>query len=73
MDRLLATTALAVGVAEAYAIKNKVPGDTITERIRVYFRVKQENTGNLGAFAFIAFLGTFSAWFSAHILKHKDV
>lgn len=73
MDLLLAVTFLAVGGAETYAIKNKVPGDTISERTRVYFRVKKESTTRIGAFAFLALLGTFATWFAAHILKYTNV
>ncbi len=73
MDRLLAVAFIAVGGAEAYAIKNKVKGDTISERTRVYFRVKKENTGKAGAFAFVSLIGTFFAWFVAHILKEKSI
>lgn len=73
MDRLLAVTGILLGVAEAYAIQNSVPGDTISERTRVYFRIKRENTGKTGAFVFLAFLGTFSTWFAAHITKGKNL
>ena len=50
---------------EAWAIKNKTSGDTITEHVRHYFRVK----GKVGSFAFLAFFGTFAAWFIAHIVQ----
>ncbi len=73
MDRLLAVTGLLVGAAEFYAIQNSVPGDTISERTRVYFRIKADNTGKAGALVFLAFLGSFSAWFAAHITKGKDL
>ncbi len=69
MDRLLAVTGFMVALAEMYAIQNSVPGDTISERTRVYFRIKQQNTGKAGAFVFLAFLGSLSAWFAAHITK----
>ncbi len=69
MDILLAVTFLLVGGAEAYAIKSRVPGDTISERVRVYFRIKRDATGKAGAFVFLALVGTFAAWFAAHITK----
>lgn len=52
-------------VFETWAIKNKTKGDTITEHVRHYFRVK----GKVGSFAFLAFFGTFAAWFVAHIVQ----
>lgn len=52
-------------VFEAWAIKNKTKGDTITEHIRHYFNVK----GKFGSFAFLAVFGTFAAWFAAHIIQ----
>lgn len=50
---------------EVWAIKNKVPGDTYSERTREYFAIK----GKTGSFIFLSFLGTSSAWFAAHIVK----
>lgn len=70
MDLLLAVFGLIVGGAELYAIRNKVPGDTISERTRHYFRVKRENTGVGGAWAFIVLVGIFVVWFPVHILKY---
>lgn len=61
---MLALTLIPLIGFEAYAIKNKVPGDTISERVRVYFQVK----GKTGAFIFLAFLGSSTAWFAAHIV-----
>lgn len=69
MDVLLALTFLLVGGAEAYAIKNKVPGDTISERTRVYFKIKRENTSRAGLWAFLSLVGVFFAWFIVHIAK----
>lgn len=52
-------------VFEAWAIKNKTSGDTLTEHIRHYFQVK----GKTGSFVFLAMFGTFAAWFAAHIVQ----
>lgn len=65
MDLVLAVTLLPLLGFEAYAIKNKVPGDTISERVRVYFRVKEKS----GSLIFLAFLGAVTAWFAAHIVQ----
>lgn len=69
MDLLLAFFAIVVGGAEVYAIKNHTPGDTITERTRHYFNTKKDATTKVGAYAFLALLGTFFAWFAAHIVQ----
>ena len=50
---------------EAYALFNKTEGDTFSERVRFYFRVKTK----FGAFVFLAMLGMFAAWFAAHIVQ----
>ncbi len=50
---------------EGWAVLNKTKGDTITEHVRYYFRVK----GKVGTFVFLGAFGSFSAWFVAHILK----
>ena len=68
IDGLLALSMGALLVGEAWAIANHVPGDTISERTRVYFKIK----GKGGTFVFLATLGTFSAWFSAHIVKQSS-
>ena len=52
---------------EAWAIKNKTRGDTLSEHFRYYFRVK----GKVGSFAFLGMFGTFAAWFAAHIIERK--
>lgn len=65
MDLVLMATLLPLLGFEAYAIKNKVPGDTISERVRVYFNVK----GKAGSYIFLAFLGSAAAWFAAHIVQ----
>ncbi len=49
---------------ELWALANKTPGDTITEHIQHYFRVK----GKIGSLVFLVMFGSFSAWFAAHIL-----
>ncbi len=68
MDVLVGVAGGAMLVGEGWAIVNKVPGDTISERTRYYFRIK----GKGGTFVFLAFFGTFSAWFSAHIIKRPE-
>lgn len=50
---------------ELWAVFNKTEGDTFTEHIRAYFRVK----GKVGSFAFLAVFGLFAAWFAAHIVQ----
>lgn len=50
---------------EGWAIFNKTEGDTFSERLRYYFRVK----GKTGSFVFLAAFGLFSAWFAAHIVQ----
>jgi cytosine/uracil/thiamine/allantoin permease len=50
---------------EFWTIKNKVRGDTFTERVRFHFKV----SGRKGAFAFLAVLGFTAAWFAAHIVE----
>lgn len=52
-------------IFEMWAIKNKTPGDTITEHVRHYFKTK----GKVGSFAFLAVFGTFAAWFAVHIVN----
>lgn len=52
-------------VFEAWAVKNKTHGDTLTEHVRDYFNTK----GKVGSFVFIGAFGSFSAWFVVHILK----
>lgn len=64
MDLVLAATLLPLLAFEVYAIRNRVPGDTISERTRVYFRIK----GKAGSYIFLAFLGSSAAWFAAHIV-----
>lgn len=66
--RLMALSTVGFLVGEANAIVNKVEGDTASERIRHYFQIK----GKPGTFVFLAFFGTFSAWFSAHIIKQSS-
>lgn len=65
MDKAMAATLLPLVGFEVYAIENKVPGDTISERTRIYFDVK----GKTGSLIFLAFLGTACAWFAAHIVQ----
>ena len=65
MDVALMATLGPLVAFEAYAIQNRLPGDTISERTRVYFNVK----GKTGSMVFLAFLGTASAWFAAHIVQ----
>lgn len=67
----LAALAVIVGGLEWYWIVNKTPGDTISERTRVWFRT----TTKRGAFAFLATLALmvvvaviFGIWYAAHIL-----
>lgn len=50
---------------EAWALVNKTEGDTFTEHVRHYFKVK----GKVGSFAFLAIFGMFAAWFAAHIVQ----
>ena len=50
---------------EGWAVLNKTKGDTFSEHVRHYFKVK----GKVGSFAFIAVFGTFAAWFAAHIVQ----
>ncbi len=68
MDIALMGSLLPLVGFELYAIKNRVAGDTISERVRVYFRIK----GKVGSFIFLAFLGTSSSWFAAHIVKQSS-
>lgn len=68
MDWALALTLGPLFLAEIYAIGNKVPGDTISERTRVYFRIKKEKASPIGVFLFLATLGTTTAWYAAHII-----
>lgn len=72
MDIVLAVAGLFLLGFEGYAIKNNVPGDTISERTRVYFRIKR-GVGKAGAFIFLAFVGSFVAWFAAHIVGNAGV
>lgn len=65
MDLALGASLVPLVGFEAYAIRNRVPGDTISERTRYYFRVK----GKTGSFVFLTFLGTASAWFAAHVVQ----
>ena len=65
MDVALMATLGPLVAFEAYAIQNRVPGDTISERTRVYFHVK----GKTGSLVFLSFLGTAAAWFAAHIVQ----
>ncbi len=60
-----ASWAAAFFLFEAWAIRNKTVGDTLTEHVRHYFQIK----GKVGTFVFLGMFGTFSAWFVAHILK----
>ncbi len=64
-DYALAVSLVPLVGFEVWAINNMVEGDTISERTREYFNVK----GKTGSFIFLAFLGTSSAWFAAHIVK----
>ncbi len=66
--RLMAVSAVAFLIGEGHAIANEVEGDTASERVREYFHIK----GKFGTFVFLAFFGTFSAWFSAHIIKQSS-
>ncbi len=65
MDVVLGVATFLLVGFETYAIKNRVPGDTISERTRVYFRVK----GKPGSYIFLAFLGSAAAWYAAHIVQ----
>ncbi|MCT9090577.1 hypothetical protein N4G70_17190 [Streptomyces sp. ASQP_92] len=57
---------LAVGaLVELWALRNAQPGDTLSERVRVWFRT--HTRPGRAAFA-VAWLG-FSAWFLVHILS----
>jgi hypothetical protein len=64
-DAVMAATLLPLVAFEVYAITNRLPGDTISERTRVYFQVK----GKAGSYIFLAFLGSASAWFAAHVVQ----
>lgn len=50
---------------EAWAIFNKTKGDTFSEHVRHYFKVK----GKIGSFVFLALFGVFATWFAAHIVQ----
>lgn len=50
---------------EVWAITNRTPGDTFSERTRHYFRVNTKT----GAYVFIAILALSGAWFAAHIVQ----
>jgi hypothetical protein len=50
---------------ETWALLNKTPGDTFSEKTRQYFHTK----GKIGSFVFLAVFGTFAAWFAAHIVQ----
>lgn len=65
MDLALGASLVPLIGFEVFAIRNRVPGDTISERTRVYFAVK----GKVGSAVFLTFLGTASAWFAAHIVQ----
>ncbi|MFE9455995.1 hypothetical protein [Streptomyces californicus] len=58
------TTLFAAGAAyEAYAIANKVQGDTLSERVRALFNVKRKPGRGL----FVVAWAGFSVWFLFHI------
>ncbi|MGW0736959.1 hypothetical protein [Streptomyces sp. NPDC002851] len=56
---------LAAGAAyELYALWNKTPGDTLSERVRAWFRVHTRPGRALFALAWVGF----ATWFLVHIL-----
>lgn len=55
---------VAFAVVEGVALKNDVPGDTLSEHIRLWFRLDSR----LGRTAFLVAFGGFVAWFGVHIL-----
>lgn len=59
-----AVSALIFFAFEFWAVFNKTEGDTFTEHVQAYFRVK----GKIGTFVFLAVFGTFAAWFAAHVV-----
>lgn len=73
MDWILALSALLLIGAEGFAILNKTPGDTISERTRVYFRIKREANSKAGAFIFIVFVSSVVGWFLVHIVGNAGV
>ena len=64
MDWAMAGCLIPLFGFEMYAVENKVPGDTISERTRYYFQVK----GKTGSMIFLGTLGYFCMWFAAHIV-----
>jgi hypothetical protein len=56
---------IAFGVLEARALASKRQGDTLSERVRAWFRV---NTGP-GRALFTAVWSGFAVWFLIHILS----
>ena len=56
---------IAVGLGyEVWAIRNKTSGDTLSENLRVWFRVRS----NLGRIVFVVVTGCIFAWLIPHIL-----
>ncbi|MFD1657012.1 hypothetical protein ACFSL4_01860 [Streptomyces caeni] len=56
---------LAVGAGvEVWALRNSRPGDTLSERVRAWFRVRTRP----GAAVFAVAWTAFAAWFLVHIL-----
>ena len=56
------------GVAEGWALQNKVPGDTLSERTRAWFRTSTPGGGWTFAGVWGALLVTW-LWFLGHILN----
>jgi hypothetical protein len=54
---------------EVYAIKDRTPGNTYSERLRVWFRTETKR----GAFTFLGLLGagagTLIVWLGAHVVQ----
>lgn len=59
---------LAGAAFEAYALRNGRDGDTLSERTRVWFRVRTR----AGRLAFGILWVAFSVWFGGHILYGWD-
>lgn len=54
----------AAAAVELWALSNRAPGDTLSERIRDWFRVKSAS----GRTVFALLWTGFAAWFLIHIL-----
>lgn len=54
----------AFALIEGFALKNDMPGDTLSEHTRKWFSVKTK----LGRTAFLVAWAGFAVWFCAHIL-----